>query len=81
MYAIRSYYVSFVALPVRGVLGRGLKAVGAAAMLARGVVLARGILKEFRPQVVAGFGGYAGACPVLAARTTGIPAIIHEQNS
>lgn len=73
--------LSFVALPVRGVLGRGLKAVAAAALLARGVVLARGLLRDFRPQVVAGFGGYAGACPVLAARTLGIPALVHEQNS
>jgi len=48
--------LSFVALPVRGVLGRGLRAVGAAAMLARGVMLARGILKDFKPQVVARFG-------------------------
>ncbi len=71
----------FAALKVRGVLGRGLKAVAAAALLACGVVQARGLLADFRPQVVAGFGGYAGFCPVLAARTLGIPAVVHEQNS
>lgn len=73
--------LTFVALPVRGLLGRGLRAVAAAALLARGVVQARRILKKFKPQVVAGFGGYAGACPVLAARILGIPAVVHEQNS
>jgi UDP-N-acetylglucosamine--N-acetylmuramyl-(pentapeptide) pyrophosphoryl-undecaprenol N-acetylglucosamine transferase len=39
------------------------------------------LLRHFRPQVVAGFGGYAAFAPVLAARCLRIPAAVHEQNS
>jgi UDP-N-acetylglucosamine--N-acetylmuramyl-(pentapeptide) pyrophosphoryl-undecaprenol N-acetylglucosamine transferase len=73
--------LSFAGLPVRGVLGRGLKSLAALWSLARGVVTARGLLARFKPQVVAGFGGYAGFCPVLAAKILGLPTAIHEQNS
>ena len=73
--------LEFTALPVRGVLGRGLRAVGALAGLARGIMLARGIVAREKPQVVAGFGGYAGFCPVVAARLSRVPTAIHEQNS
>ncbi|WP_035040141.1 undecaprenyldiphospho-muramoylpentapeptide beta-N-acetylglucosaminyltransferase [Desulfovibrio sp. X2] len=73
--------LAFEALPVRGVLGRGVAAAGAACRLAGGVFTARRLLASFRPQVVAGFGGYGGFCPVMAARTQGIPCAVHEQNS
>ena len=45
------------------------------------VIKARKILKEFKPDVVIGTGGY-GCAPVLfAASLLKIPTIIHEQNS
>ncbi len=73
--------LAFRGLPVRGVLGRGLK--GAVAICRMGVALVKalGIVRAFKPQVVAGFGGYAGFCPVLAARILGVPTAVHEQNS
>lgn len=37
-------------------------------------------LKEFRPDLVVGFGGYVSLPPLLAARRLGIPAVCHEQN-
>ncbi len=42
---------------------------------------ARRIIKEFKPDVVAGFGGYASAPIVFVAQMMGIPTIIQEQNS
>ncbi|MBP3331256.1 MAG: undecaprenyldiphospho-muramoylpentapeptide beta-N-acetylglucosaminyltransferase [Tidjanibacter sp.] len=42
---------------------------------------ARKIVKEFRPDVVAGFGGYASAPILWAAQNMGIPTLIQEQNS
>lgn len=42
---------------------------------------ARRILKQFRPEVAVGVGGYASAPTLLAAIHTGIPTIIQEQNS
>ena len=73
--------LEFVGLPVRGFLGRGIKAVGAAAGMARALVRATALIRRFRPQVVVGFGGYAAFAPVLAARLYGIPTAVHEQNA
>ncbi len=42
---------------------------------------ARRIIKEFKPDVVAGFGGYASAPIIFVAQRMGIPTIIQEQNS
>jgi UDP-N-acetylglucosamine--N-acetylmuramyl-(pentapeptide) pyrophosphoryl-undecaprenol N-acetylglucosamine transferase len=38
------------------------------------------IILRYRPDAAIGFGGYASFAPVIAARTFGIPVIIHEQN-
>ena len=38
------------------------------------------IIKEFRPDVVVGTGGYVCAPAVMAANSLGIPTLIHEQN-
>lgn len=37
-------------------------------------------VRRSRPDVVVGFGGYLSAVGVMAARFSGIPAVIHEQN-
>ncbi len=73
--------LSFEALPASGVLGKGLKALLATVWVGTGVILATRALRRFNPQVVIGFGGYAGFCPVLAAALLGIPTAVHEQNS
>jgi len=73
--------IDFTALPVSGVIGRG--AAGAAALVKMGVSLFRalGIVRSFRPGVVAGFGGYAAFCPTLAAALLGVPCAVQEQNA
>lgn len=73
--------VRFKALPASGVLGRGLKGLLSAVWVSRGVVLAARALRRFSPDVVVGFGGYAGFCPVLAATLLRLPTAVHEQNS
>ena len=42
---------------------------------------AKSVIKEFRPDVVVGFGGYASAPVLWAAQRMGIPTVIQEQNS
>lgn len=42
---------------------------------------AKKILKEFKPDVVVGLGGYVSGAVVYAAQGMGIPTVIHEQNS
>ena len=78
---MRQAGIPFEGLPVRGLLGRGFKAVGAGAQMALAVGKAVGILHRFKPDVVAGFGGYAAFAPMLAARILGVPGVLHEQNA
>ncbi|MEI9920752.1 MAG: undecaprenyldiphospho-muramoylpentapeptide beta-N-acetylglucosaminyltransferase [Bacteroidota bacterium] len=42
---------------------------------------ARSIIKEFKPDVVVGTGGYASGPVMMAAARKGIPALVQEQNS
>lgn len=39
------------------------------------------IIRQFRPQIVLGMGGYVSTPPMIAARLLGIPTALHEQNS
>ncbi|EUJ41736.1 undecaprenyldiphospho-muramoylpentapeptide beta-N-acetylglucosaminyltransferase [Brochothrix campestris] len=47
----------------------------------KGVSRAKQIIKEFKPDVVVGTGGYVCAPVVYAAAKKNIPTVIHEQNS
>lgn len=49
--------------------------------LAKGFTQSRKILREFNPDVVVGVGGYASVPALLAAKTLGIPYLVHEQNA
>jgi len=49
--------------------------------LGKGTTRAKSILKEVRPLVICGFGGYPTFPPLLAARLIGIPSVLHEQNA
>ena len=73
--------VDFEGLPVRGVMGRGVRALDALLRMGWAVGKAVRILGRFRPQVVVGFGGYAAAAPLAAAYCTGVPCVLHEQNA
>lgn len=72
--------LDFVGLPVRGMVGGGLRTLGRGFGLLRSLWMAWNLLRSFRPDVVLGFGGYAGFAPVVAAWIRGIPRAIHEQN-
>ncbi len=49
--------------------------------LASSMMKARSIVKNFKPQVVIGVGGYASGPTLKAATMLGVPALIQEQNS
>lgn len=66
------------ATPTGGGLLSKLRAV---AMLGRGTLVARGLVKRINPLCVVGFGGYPTVPPVLAATMLGAPSILHEQNA
>lgn len=47
----------------------------------KGYITARKIIKDFKPDVVIGTGGYVSGSVVLAAHFMKIPTLIHEQNA
>ncbi len=70
------------AVPSRPMLGRSpLAMLRALVALARGVWVARRLLREMGAQLVIGTGGYASVPAVLAAVTRGIPTALIEPNA
>ena len=72
-----------VGLPVRG-LARPLwspKNVCVMIDFVRSRQMVKKVIRDFKPQVVVGVGGYASAPTLNAAHTMGIPCLIQEQNS
>jgi UDP-N-acetylglucosamine--N-acetylmuramyl-(pentapeptide) pyrophosphoryl-undecaprenol N-acetylglucosamine transferase len=49
--------------------------------LFRSIIIARRIIKDYKPAVVIGVGGYASGPVLRSAANTGIPTVIQEQNS
>ena len=70
-------------LPIRGFLRPLWKLgnVGVALDYLKSKRMAKQILREFRPQVAVGVGGYASSAALGAANSLGIPTLIQEQNS
>ena len=69
-------------LPVAGLQRRlTLKNFALPFKVAASVRRAKRIIKEFRADIVVGFGGYASAPVLWAAQRLGVPTIIQEQNS
>jgi len=54
--------------------------VKAALMLAQGTLKASAVIRQMKPVVVVGFGGYPTVPPVIAASLLGVPTVIHEAN-
>lgn len=54
---------------------------GTALRLNKGIGEAKRKMKQLRPSLVAGFGGYPAFPALAAARRSGVPIIIHEQNA
>jgi len=61
----------------RGILRRGLAMI----QLATGLAMTLAMMLRRRPAAVVGFGGYPSFAPLLGARLTGVPAMLHEQNA
>lgn len=71
-----------VGLPIAGLQRKlTLRNLALPMQVLRSLRRARAVIKEFRPDIVAGFGGYASAPIVWMAQRMGIPTVIQEQNS
>ena len=67
--------------PLHSVPFRPPRGLGGVLRLIAAVWRARRIVRRLRPAVVLGMGGYAAAPGGLAAKTAGVPLVIHEQNA
>lgn len=61
--------------------GGVLRKLATTGRLIRNVLRLRRLLRETRPAVVVGFGGYPALSALLAARLEHVPAVVHEQNA
>lgn len=70
-------------LPVRGLVRPiySPKNIGVAIDFLRSKLMAKRIVRTFRPDVAVGVGGYASAAALDAAHSLGVPCLIQEQNS
>lgn len=69
-------------LPVTGLRGSGVKRLLSAPLsLGRSIWGALRIVRAEQPQVVVGFGGFASGPGGVAARLSGVPLLVHEQNA
>lgn len=69
-------------ISVEGVRGRGRGALLKAPwQISKAIMQARQVVKAVAPDAVLGFGGFATGPGGVAARLSGIPLIIHEQNA
>ncbi len=74
----RAIYRVKAATPTGGSLASKL---GAILSLGQGTFAAIKTLRQLKPAVVVGFGGYPTVPPLLAARYCGIKSVLHEQNA
>ena len=65
-----------------GVVGRGWHGkLELAPKLAKSLIQAKIIMRNFKPDLVIGVGGYASVPVLMIAKMTGVPYLIHEQNA
>ncbi|WP_445426091.1 undecaprenyldiphospho-muramoylpentapeptide beta-N-acetylglucosaminyltransferase [Alishewanella sp. HL-SH06] len=79
---VPSFGWAFHAIQVAGLRGKGWRSiVHAPLMVWRAIRQARQVVKQVKPSLVIGFGGYASGPGGVAAWLAGVPLLIHEQNA
>lgn len=69
-------------LPVAGFNRKNLlKNIGVLLKLRKSIAMARKIVKDFKPDIAIGVGGYCSGPTLKAAQKAGVPTVLQEQNS
>ena len=71
----------FIGLDASGLVGGIVGKVKAITLMGISYVKARKIVKDFKPDIAIGFGGYVSAPVIMAAHSYKAKVMIHEQNS
>jgi UDP-N-acetylglucosamine--N-acetylmuramyl-(pentapeptide) pyrophosphoryl-undecaprenol N-acetylglucosamine transferase len=78
---VPKYGYEFKAIRVKGFRRRlSMDTLRSAAELFKGMLDANRIIREFKPDVAVGTGGYVAGPVLMAAHLRGVPTVIHEQN-
>lgn len=71
-----------IGLPIAGFDRKNLlKNIAVFIKLGKSLLMARKIVKDFRPDVAVGVGGYASGAALRASNWLGVPTVLQEQNS
>ena len=71
-----------IGLPIAGFDRKNLlKNIAVLVKLGKSLLMARKIVKDFRPDVAVGVGGYASGAALRASNWLGVPTVLQEQNS
>lgn len=80
--ALQAYGYASRAIDCHGVKGKNIvQLIKAVVTLPKAYMQALKVIREFRPDIILGVGGYVTGPVVSAGKSLGIPAVIHEQNS
>ena len=71
----------FIGLEASGLSGNILNKLKALGQMSTSYVKALKIVKDFKPDIAIGFGGYVSAPVMMAAHTRKVKTMLHEQNS
>jgi len=78
---VPAHGIELITVPVGGLRGKGLKTrLMAPLMLARALLASLSALRRIKPRSVLSMGGYVAGPGGVAARLTGCPLLVHEQN-
>lgn len=72
---------AYKGLDLQGITGTPVDKAKAVLKFVRSIKYSKKIVKEFKPDIVIGFGGYPSSSIVLGAAKLKVPTLIHEQNS
>lgn len=79
---VAQHQIEFDAIDIKGLRGNGVKRLlTAPVLLTRAVGQALKVMRRRKPALVIGMGGFASGPGGVAARLTGTPLVIHEQNA
>lgn len=69
-------------ISIKGLRGKGIKGLLLAPLrIVQAVAQSISVIRQLRPGVVVGFGGYIAGPGGVAAKLSGVPLLIHEQNA
>lgn len=79
---LQNYGYAYRTIDCHGVKGKNIvQLIKALVTLPRAYMQALKVIREFKPDIILGVGGYVTGPVVSAGKSLGIPAVIHEQNS